>query len=111
MSAHALVTGTLYRDPVMRTSKTGKASPRDGRLLGYACRWNIPPKRDGEKPDKEFSFAAWCRNRNGECRRRLKHLPAPRPRAARQGRRVERASTGSRARYNCKGRSGIPLAN
>ncbi len=24
MSAHALVTGTLYRDPVMRTSKTGK---------------------------------------------------------------------------------------
>ena len=25
MSAHALVTGTLYRDPIMRTSKTGKA--------------------------------------------------------------------------------------
>ena len=25
MSAHALVTGTLYRDPIMGTSKTGKA--------------------------------------------------------------------------------------
>lgn len=54
---------------------------RDGeeRLLGYACRWDLPPKYDGEKPDKEFSFAAWCRNRKGECRWKLKHLPAPRP--------------------------------
>lgn len=50
-----------------------------GRLLGYACRWDLPPKREGQKPDKEFAFAAWCRNRAGECCWKLKHLPAPRP--------------------------------
>jgi hypothetical protein len=36
MSAHALVTGTLYRDPVMRTAKTGKPLPR--RCFGRKAR-------------------------------------------------------------------------
>jgi hypothetical protein len=50
----------------------------EGRLLGYACRWDIPAKCDGKKPDKQISFATWCRNRNGARRWKLKHLPTPR---------------------------------
>ena len=40
MSAHALVTGTLYRDLVMRTSKTGKPFVTATiRASGEAVQW------------------------------------------------------------------------
>jgi putative DNA primase/helicase len=45
----------------------------DGRLLGYACRWNLP---DGHK---QIAFATWCRNGSGQTKWKLKNLPAPRP--------------------------------
>lgn len=51
----------------------------EGRLLGFALRWDLPPKNEGGKPEKTFSFASYGRMGGGSPQWKLKQPLSPRP--------------------------------
>jgi single-stranded DNA-binding protein len=107
MSAHALVTGTLYRDPVMRTSKTGKAfvtallrSESQGETLWVnavafdeATQAELLRLKAGEALTIQGGLKVSAYKNNGEHRASVRGrlpCPSPAPAGTRMGGRQER---------------------